>query len=155
FLSERARRYPSFRLHMRAQVTGLIEEDGRVVGVRATTPDGPLEVRAGLVVGADGRHSTGRERAGLKVQDLAATIDVVWFRLPRRPGDPSNPLGRFDRGKILVLVDRGDYWQCGYVIPKGGFDEIRRRGLASFRETLTESAPFLQGRVDELGSWDE
>src|SRR5207244_1338952 len=108
-----------------AQVTELVEESGRVVGVRATTPEAPLEVRAELVVGADGRHSTIREHAGLAVVDFGASIDVLWFRLSRRESDPRNPLGRFDRGRVMVLLDRGDYWQCGYVIPKGSFEELQ------------------------------
>jgi 2-polyprenyl-6-methoxyphenol hydroxylase-like FAD-dependent oxidoreductase len=155
FLAERGRRYPTFRLRMQAQVTELLEEDGRVVGVRATTPDGPVEVRAALVVGADGRHSTVRERAGLKVEDLGAPIDVLWMRLSRRPSDVRNPLGRFDRGKIFVMLDREEYWQCAYVIPKGGFDEVRRRGLPAFREAVAEIAPFLRERVGELGAWTD
>jgi 2-polyprenyl-6-methoxyphenol hydroxylase-like FAD-dependent oxidoreductase len=155
FLAERARRYPTFHLRMEAQVTELLEEEGRVVGVRAATPGGPLDVRAALVVGADGRHSTVRGRAGLKVEDLGAPMDVLWLRLSRRPGDRRNPLGRFDRGKVFVMLDRGDYWQCGYVIPKGGFDEVRRRGLEAFREAVAESAPFLRDRVGELRSWDD
>jgi 2-polyprenyl-6-methoxyphenol hydroxylase-like FAD-dependent oxidoreductase len=155
FIAEHARRYPTFRLHMRAQVTDLIEEGGRVVGVRATTPDGPLEVRARLTVGADGRHSTVRERSGLEVRDLGAPMDVLWMRLPRRPDDPDQPMGRFDRGRILILLYRGDYWQCGVVIPKGGYDEVRRRGLEAFRAEVAEAAPFMAGRVGALESWDD
>src|SRR5438045_8854722 len=117
---------------MQAEVTGLVEDGGRVVWVRATTPGGALEVRAGLVVGADGRRSTVRDRAGLKVEDLGAPIDVLWMRLSRRPDDPRQPLGRFGQGKVFVMLDRGDYWQCAYVIPKGGIDEVRRRGLEAF-----------------------
>jgi 2-polyprenyl-6-methoxyphenol hydroxylase-like FAD-dependent oxidoreductase len=155
FLAEQAGRYPTFRLRMRAEVTGLIEEGERVVGVSATTPEGPLEVRADLVVGADGRHSTVRARAGLKVEDLGAPMDVLWMRLSRRPGDPGRPLGRFDRGKVFVMLDRGDYWQCGYVIPKGGIDEIRRAGLEAFRRDVAQIAPFLADRVGELRDWDD
>jgi 2-polyprenyl-6-methoxyphenol hydroxylase-like FAD-dependent oxidoreductase len=154
FLTEHARAYPTFGLRMRADVTGLIEEGGRVVGVRATTPDGPLEVRAALVVGADGRHSTVREQAGLAVVDLGAPIDVLWFRLSRRPDDRRNPLGNFDRGKIFVMLDRGEYWQCAFVIPKGGYDEIRQRGLGAFRDAVKEIAPFLGDRAAELTDWD-
>jgi 2-polyprenyl-6-methoxyphenol hydroxylase-like FAD-dependent oxidoreductase len=139
---------------MRAEVTGLVEEGGGVVGVRAATPEGPLEVRAALVVGADGRHSTVRDRAGLQVENLGAPMDVLWLRLSRRPTDPRNPLGRFDRGKVFVMLDRGDYWQCGYVIPKGGFDEIRRQGLEAFRADIAQIAPFMRDRVGELGDWD-
>jgi 2-polyprenyl-6-methoxyphenol hydroxylase-like FAD-dependent oxidoreductase len=155
FLAEQGRQYPAFHLMMRAQVTGLVEESGQVVGVRAQTPDGPLEVRAGLVVAADGRHSTVRERAGLRVEDVGAPIDVLWMRLRRRPGDPSQPAGRFDRGRILVMIDRGDYWQCGFVIPKGAFEDIRRRGLESFRAEIAAIAPFVQDRVGELRDWDD
>ncbi len=154
FLADHARQYPTFDLRMQAEVTDLIEADGRVVGVRATTPTGALDVRADLVVGTDGRHSTVRARAGLVVDDIGAPMDVLWMRFSHRPGDPSQALGRFDRGKILVLLDRGDYWQCGYVIPKGGFDELRRRGLDGFRADLTEIAPFLHDRLSELRDWD-
>jgi 2-polyprenyl-6-methoxyphenol hydroxylase-like FAD-dependent oxidoreductase len=155
FLAEHGRSYPTFHVRMRAEVTDLIEDDGRVAGVRATTPDGPLEVRAALVVGADGRHSTVRERAGLRVEDLGAPIDVLWMRLSRHPDDRRFPLGRFDRGKVFVMLDRGDYWQCAYVIPKGGFDDVRRRGLGAFREDVAAIAPFLRDRVGELASWDD
>jgi 2-polyprenyl-6-methoxyphenol hydroxylase-like FAD-dependent oxidoreductase len=155
FLAERGRAYSTFHLRMQAQVTGLVEDGGRVLGVRAVTPDGHLEVRAELVVGADGRHSTVRERAGLRVVNLGAPIDVLWMRLPRHPGDPATPLGRFDRGQVFVMLDRGDYWQCAYVIPKGGFEEIRRRGLDAFRDAVAEIAPFLRDRVGELRGWDD
>jgi 2-polyprenyl-6-methoxyphenol hydroxylase-like FAD-dependent oxidoreductase len=155
FLAGHARHYPEFRLRMRAEVTGLLEEGGQVVGLRAETPDGPLAVRTALVVGADGRHSTVRAAAGLKVQDVGAPIDVLWMRLPRRPGDPEQPAGWFDRGRILVMLDRGDYWQCGFVIPKGAFDEIRQRGLESFRQEIAALAPFVRGRVGELRGWDD
>src|SRR4051794_38533782 len=155
FLAGNARRYPAFRLRMRAEVTGLLEENGRVAGVRATTPDGPLEVRADLTVGADGRHSTVRERAGLEVEDLGAPMDVLWMRISRRPTDPEQPMGRFDRGRIFVMIYRGDYWQCGFVIPKGGYDEVRRRGLESLREEIAEVAPFVRDRIGEIGGWDD
>ena len=155
FVAENAKRYPAFRLRMNTDVKGLLREDGNVVGVRATTPDGPLEVRAFLTVGADGRRSTVRELAGLEVEDLGAPIDVLWMRLSRRPTDPDQPLGRFDRGKILVMLFRGEYWQCGYVIPKGGIDELRRRGIESFRDDVAEVAPFMRDRVGELRGWDD
>jgi 2-polyprenyl-6-methoxyphenol hydroxylase-like FAD-dependent oxidoreductase len=155
FLSEHGRRYPGFRLRMRAEVTELIEDAGRIAGVRASTPNGPIEVRADLVVGADGRHSTVREQSGLIVQNIGAPIDVLWLRLPRRPGDRRYPLGRFDRGKILVLLDRGDFWQCGFVIPKGDIEEIHKRGLEAFRADVAEMSPMLQDRVDEIKSWDD
>ena len=155
FLDERGRRYPTFHVRMQTEVTGLLVEGERVRGVSATTPAGPLEVRAELVVGADGRHSTVRDRAGLEVQDLGAPIDVLWMRLSRRPGDPRQPLGRFDRGKIFVMLDRGDYWQCAYVIPKGGIEEIRQRGLDAFRDAVAAIAPFMRDRVGELRDWND
>jgi 2-polyprenyl-6-methoxyphenol hydroxylase-like FAD-dependent oxidoreductase len=155
FVAEHARRYPTFSLRMRAEVSALLEEGVRVVGVRAKMPDGLLEVRADVVVGTDGRHSTVRERGGLKGEDLGAPIDVLWLRLSRQLGDPSQLLGRFDRGKVFVMIDRGDYWQCGYVIPKGGFDELRQRGLDSFRDDIADIAPFMRDRLDELGDWDD
>jgi 2-polyprenyl-6-methoxyphenol hydroxylase-like FAD-dependent oxidoreductase len=155
FLAEHGRRYSCFHLHMRAEVNDLIEENSRIVGVKAMTPDGPLEVRAALVVGGDGRSSTVRERSGLQVEHIGAPMDVLWMRLPRRPGDQRFPLGRFDRGKILVMLDRGDFWQCGFVIPKGGIEEIHSRGLDAFRAELVEIAPILQDRVQELKSWED
>lgn len=155
FVSAQARRYPTFRLEMAAQVTELVWNDRRVAGVRAVTPDGGLEVHADLVVGCDGRLSIVRQLAGLKVQDIGAPIDVLWMRLPRRPDDPTLPAGRFDRGRIFIMLYRGDYWQCGYVIPKGGFAELQRHGLAAFRSQLCEVAPVIADRVDTLTSWDD
>jgi 2-polyprenyl-6-methoxyphenol hydroxylase-like FAD-dependent oxidoreductase len=155
FLASRAARYPSFRLWMRAEATGLIEESGRVVGVEAMTPKGRREIRADLVVGADGRHSTVRERAGLEVRELGAPMDVLWFRLSRRPDDPAATMGRFGGGRIFVLIERGTYWQCGYVIPKGTIDEIRRQGIEAFRESVARIVPFPLDRVRELRGWED
>jgi 2-polyprenyl-6-methoxyphenol hydroxylase-like FAD-dependent oxidoreductase len=154
FLAERATRYPGFRLRMHAEVTELIEDAGRVAGLRARTPDGPLEVRADLVIGADGRGSAVRERAGLHVVELGAPMDVLWFRLSRRPGDPAETTGRFDPGRIFVMINRGLQWQCGFVVPKGSTDEIHRRGLATFHAELVRVAPFTADRVGELADWD-
>jgi 2-polyprenyl-6-methoxyphenol hydroxylase-like FAD-dependent oxidoreductase len=155
FLAEQGKRYPAFRVVMRAEVTDLIEENGAIAGVRATTPDGPLEVRADLVVGCDGRHSTVRERAGLAVRDLGAPIDVLWMRISKRPEDGAPILGRFDAGRLLVTLDRGDYWQCAYVIRKGGFDELRARDVQVLRDDVAAIAPFLRDRVGEIRSWDD
>ncbi len=155
FVSDHAKTYPTFRLRMRAEVTDLVEEGGRVAGVRATTPDGPLEVRAALTVGADGRRSVVRARAGLPVKHLGAPMDVLWMRVSRGPTDPEFPTGRFDRGRIFVMIYRGDYWQCGFVIPKGGIDEVRARGIESFRAEVAAVAPFLADRVGELRTWDD
>jgi 2-polyprenyl-6-methoxyphenol hydroxylase-like FAD-dependent oxidoreductase len=155
FLDDHARLYPTFDLRMQTKVTDLLEDHGQVVGVRAETPDGLLEVRAALTVGADGRHSTVRERAGLPILNIGAPIDVLWFRLSRIAGDPEQPAGRFASGRILVMIDRGDYWQCAYVIPKGMVDEIKRAGLDKFRDHVAEVAPFIRDRVSELRSWDD
>ena len=155
FLAQHAARFPSFALRMQAEATDLIEESGRIAGVRATTAAGLLEIRADLVVGADGRHSVIRERAGLVVEDLGSPMDVLWFRLPRRPEDPTATMGRFDAGRIIVMLNRGDYWQLGYVIPTGSAAETRAAGLDRFREGLTTAMPFLRDRVDELRTWDD
>ncbi len=155
FLADQGRRFPTFRVMMRAQATELVREGDVVVGVRATTEDGPIEIRADLVVGADGRHSTVRAAAGLSVRDLGAPIDALWMQLSTHPDDPSTAFGRFVPGHVLVTLDRGDYWQCAYVIPKGGFDALRARGLQALRDDLVAIAPFLHDRVEELRSWDD
>src|SRR5262249_2205880 len=129
FLAERGRSYPTFHLRMRTEAIDLIEDSGRVTGVRATTPDGSPEVRAELTVGCDGRHSMVRERAGLAVDDLGAPMDVLWFSLSKKPSDPNQTMGRFDAGRIVVMIDRGDYWQCAFVIRKGAIEETKRAGL--------------------------
>ncbi len=139
---------------MQADVTDLIVEDGRVAGVRASIPGGELEVRAKLVVGADGRHSTVRAAAGLVFDDFGAPMDVMWFRISRRPDDPGQVFGRIDRGRMLIMIDRGDYYQCGYLIRKGAFDEIRQRGLPAFHDDLVLLAPFLRDRLGEIADWD-
>ena len=154
FITEQARRCPSFRLEMQAEATGLIEESGRVIGVRAETPQGPLAVRADLIVGTDGRHSIVREKAGLETVDLGAPMDVLWMRLSRLPTDPAQ-LGRLDAGRILVMLNREEYWQCAFVIPKGGFDQIRQGGLAAFRREIARLAPHLGDRVGELDDWTD
>jgi 2-polyprenyl-6-methoxyphenol hydroxylase-like FAD-dependent oxidoreductase len=155
FIAEQARRYPTFHLRMNVEVTGVIEEGGRIRGVRAMASNEPIEIRAGLVIGADGRGSTVRKAAGLMVEDYGAPMDVLWMQIPRRPSDPSLPFGRIDQGKIMVLLDRLDYWQCGFVIPKGGFDAIRQKGIEQFRATIAELAPFLKDRVSELHDWSD
>jgi 2-polyprenyl-6-methoxyphenol hydroxylase-like FAD-dependent oxidoreductase len=155
FLAEYAARYSSFDLMMEAEVTGLVEDSGCVVGVHANTPNGAVEVRADLVVGADGRNSVVREKAGLKVKEFGAPMDVLWFRLTRKPEDPVATMGRFFTGRIFITINRGEYWQCGYVIPKGQFEEMRRRGFESFREEIMRLAPYARDRVGELRSWDD
>ena len=155
FVAQEGQRYPGFLVKMQHEATDLIEQDGRVAGVRAKTPDGTTEIRATLTIGADGRHSTIRERAGLQVMDLGAPMDVLWMRLSRKPGDPGQTLGHAAAGKILILIDRQDYWQCGFVIPKGAANQIRARGIESFRTELANLEPSLRDRVHELRDWDD
>src|SRR5205809_7147216 len=155
FLAALAGRYPSFDLRMRAEVTGLIEEAGRTVGVRVTTPEGPLAIRADLIVGADGRSSVVREKALLHSLELGAPMDVLWFRLSRRPADPAQTMGRFDSGRIFIMINRGEYWQCGYVIPKGSVEEIRQRGLETFRSDVVRLASFAASREREIRDWED
>jgi 2-polyprenyl-6-methoxyphenol hydroxylase-like FAD-dependent oxidoreductase len=155
FLAIQAKRYAGFNLRLEADATDLIIEGDRVRGVRATTPGGGLEARADLVVGADGRHSIVRERTGLTVQELGVPIDVLWTRIPKDPGSGEQSLGNFDAGKFMVLIDRGEYFQCGYVIPKREFEEIKRRGLKAFRASIVAMAPFLRDHVVALESWDQ
>jgi len=155
FVAEQARRFAAFRLEMEAEVDDLVIADGRVAGVRATTPKGAVTIRAGLTIGADGRHSVVREKAGLEVIDLGAPMDVLWFRLSRRAGDPEQLLFRVDRGRGLVMIDRGDYFQCGYLIRKGTFAEFQAGGLERFRSEIASLAPFLRDRVPELRDWKD
>jgi 2-polyprenyl-6-methoxyphenol hydroxylase-like FAD-dependent oxidoreductase len=154
FLVERAQRYPTFHLRMQAEVTGLIEDAGRVAGVRVKTPNGELEIRAEVTVGADGRNSIVRDCSGLKVEDIGAPMDVLWMRMSRKTGDPNLAL-RFDRGKALVMLNRGDYWQCAFLISKGSFEGTRQEGIEVLRARIAEIAPFLNDRVGELKDWDD
>ena len=154
FLMEEGRRYPTFQVRMNTEATDLIEVGGRVVGLHAQTTDGPLEVRADVVVGADGRHSVVRARAGLSVEEFGAPMDVLWFRLSRRPSDPADPMGRFDVGRIFIMLNRGDYWQCGFVIAKGTRPQLEAKGLEAFRESIARLAPFAADRVEELSDWE-
>jgi 2-polyprenyl-6-methoxyphenol hydroxylase-like FAD-dependent oxidoreductase len=155
FIAAHARRYPTFQVKMQAEVIDLLEEDGQVVGVRARTPKGSLAVRADLVVGADGRQSIVREKAELEIDDFGAPVDVLWFRLSRTAGDPAQTLGRFVAERIMVMLNREAYWQCGFVIPKGRFEKMKRQGLETFRAGIVETAPFLTDRVAELQDWDQ
>lgn len=155
FIAGQGRRYPRFNVRMQAEVTDLIEDSGRIVGVKATTPRGVTEIHAALIVGADGRHSIVRERAGLSGMDIGAPMDVLWMRISRRSSDPGQTFGHAEAGKVFVMIERDDYWQCGFVIPKGGADEIRKRGIEQFREEIANLQPFLRGRVGELRDWND
>ena len=155
FLSTHAKAFPSFQLLMQHEVVDLIFDQQRVTGVRAKTPRGELEIRADLVIGADGRHSIVQTRAGLDREEFGVPIDVLWMRISKKQDDPQQSFGFFQRGKLLVLLDRGDYWQCGFVIPKGGFDEIKARGLQELQNNIVSFAGFLRDRVGELDDWSK
>jgi 2-polyprenyl-6-methoxyphenol hydroxylase-like FAD-dependent oxidoreductase len=154
FLAGFGRRYPTFQLMMRAEAFELIERDGRIQGVRAATPEGAIDIHADLVVGADGRTSIVRTLARLPVEEIGAPIDVLWMRLPKHEGDDRMAaLGNIRNGRVFVMLDRGDYWQCAYVIPKGGYDELRRSGLEAFRASIVSVVPFLADRMAAVTSW--
>jgi 2-polyprenyl-6-methoxyphenol hydroxylase-like FAD-dependent oxidoreductase len=167
FLAGHAKKFPTFTLHMHHEVTDLLfnrdrELDGlkpsssgsaRVIGVQATTPNGERKFFADLVIGADGRHSIVHHRAGLAVREFGVPIDVLWTRLSKRETDPKQSLGFFRGGRLLVLLDRDNYFQVGFVIPKGAFEEIKQRGLPKFHADIVAMAPFLEDRVAELDDW--
>ena len=155
FLAAQGKRYKSFDLHMQTEATDLIEEGGRIVGLRARAPDGTLTIRAALVVGCDGRHSTVRERAGLQSDDYGAPMDVLWFRMTREAGDPGDVFGHIEAAKLMIMLNRGDYWQCAYVIPKGGIDRVQAEGIDAFRQRVLSMSLFLADRIGEIKSFDD
>jgi len=155
FVAAEARRYPTFRLMMEAEASGLLRERHRFEGVRINTANGEREIRAKLVIAADGRHSRLRKEAGLEVVNLGAPFDVLWLRLPVETSDPTEPVGRFGAGQLLVMIYRGDYWQCALVIPKGGFDELKAAGLGAFQSQLRDIAGFARDRIDSIKSFDD
>jgi 2-polyprenyl-6-methoxyphenol hydroxylase-like FAD-dependent oxidoreductase len=155
FLMEKGRRFPCLKVMMSAEATRLTESAGRVAGIEAMTPGGPLSVSADLVVACDGRASTMRKAAGLEARSLGSPIDVLWFRLSKKDGDPEQVLGHLERDKMLVTIDRSDYWQCAYVISKGGIDRVHANGLEAFKRSVADGAKFLADRVEELKSFDD
>ncbi|MGC2407581.1 MAG: FAD-dependent oxidoreductase [Candidatus Cybelea sp.] len=155
FLAERGRKYPTFHLMMQTEGDELIETDGRVTGVRAATPNGEIAIAAKLVVGADGRHSRVRDLAGFAVDDLGAPMDILWMRIPKRPSDPTRQLGWARTGHMAILLDRGDYWQCAYLIAKGSFEQLKARGLGELQREIAETVPPLADRVAELDDWSK
>jgi 2-polyprenyl-6-methoxyphenol hydroxylase-like FAD-dependent oxidoreductase len=155
FLADEARRYSTFRLLMNAEVMDVVRAGDRINGLRVRTPDGEIEVDALLTIGADGRRSVVRERAGLEVETLGAPIDVLWLRLSRRETDRAETLGVIRSGRVLAMLNRGDYWQCGFVIPKGGAAALKERGLDAFREEIAWMVPFLRDRVAEIRTWED
>jgi 2-polyprenyl-6-methoxyphenol hydroxylase-like FAD-dependent oxidoreductase len=155
FLAERGKRYPTFRVLMKTQGTDLVIENGRVTGVVARDDEGSASIAAKLVVGTDGRHSTMRERAGLQVDDLGAPMDVLWMRITKHAGDPVQPLGSMRDGRILVMIDRNEYWQCAFLIPKGTFEQLKAAGIEALQRDLVDAVPQLQDRVSEIDDWSK
>lgn len=155
FLADHGRAYPNFRLLMRTKAAGLIEENGRVAGLKAEGPDGPMEIAADLVVAADGRRSDVRAAAGFAVTELGAPMDVLWFRLSRRPHEPAQAFGQVAAGRFFIRLNRGDYWQCAFIIPKGSLERLQEAGLDAFKAGLLALAPELADRTGELASWDD
>lgn len=154
FLAEKGRAYPKFDLRMNAEATGLVFDGDRVTGVKVKTPEGAMTINADLVVAADGRSSVLRAAAGLVSENFGAPMDVMWFRLPRLPTDTEETQGRFDAGHIFVMLQRGDYWQCAYVIPKGDEARVRAAGLDAFRKSVGALLPFEPKRADAITDWD-
>ena len=155
FLAAQAKRFPTFTLQMEHEVVDLLFENERVVGVRAKTPEGERDFRADLVIGADGRHPITHARANLELQEFGVPIDVLWMRLSKRADDPPQTLGFFRHGKLLVLLDRGDYFQVGFVIPKGSLDDLKAQGLPELHRQIVEIASFLRDRIGELDDWEK
>jgi len=157
FLAAQAANLPTFHLLMEHEVTGLLEDHNhRVIGVHANTPAGPVDIRAALVVGCDGRHSTSRTAANLPIRETGVPIDVLWFRLPRNQNDPSNVIGNINYGNFAVLINRADYFQCAFIIAKDTFStKVQPAGLPAFRASIARLIPFLANRVDELTDWDQ
>ena len=156
FLSTEAARFPSFTLRMGWEATGLIQtNDGATTGVLANTPDGPVEIHASLTVGCDGRHAISRVAGHLPLIDEGVPIDILWLRIARQPSDPENALGYFNYGRFIILINRNDYFQVGYLIPKGAFPQIQQEGIPAFQQSIERIVPFLAGRTAEIDSWDK
>jgi 2-polyprenyl-6-methoxyphenol hydroxylase-like FAD-dependent oxidoreductase len=154
FMADKAKRYPSFRLEMNTEATGLLWEGDRITGITAQARGGPVEIRADLTVACDGRWSIVREQSGLPVTEFPMPIDVLWFRLPRAESAPET-LGYLGEGQIVIAINRGEYWQCGTIIDKGGLEQLRADGLPAFRSRVASAAPFLSTALHSLTDWDQ
>jgi 2-polyprenyl-6-methoxyphenol hydroxylase-like FAD-dependent oxidoreductase len=155
FLVTEARRYPAFHLMMETEATDVLQDRNRIVGLRVKTKAGKTDIRAKLVIAADGRHSRLREAAGLEIIDRGSPIDVLWLRLPTETGDPTQPVGRFGAGQLFVMLYRGDYWQCAFVIPKGSLEQLKAEGIEAFHARLKSISRFASDRVDTIKSFDD
>ncbi|WP_298363492.1 FAD-dependent oxidoreductase [uncultured Bradyrhizobium sp.] len=155
FLRESGKRFPSLKVLMSAEATDLIRRGNAVAGVHVNTPDGPIEIEADLTIGCDGRHSIVRERAGLVVEEIGAPMDVLWFRVGRRRDETENLFARIDHGKMMVTFDRGDYWQCAYVIAKGQYEAVKARGLPALLDDVLRLAPILKAGIADVKSFDD
>ncbi|MFZ2159862.1 MAG: FAD-dependent oxidoreductase [Bradyrhizobium sp.] len=155
FLRESGQRFPSLRVMMNAEATDLIRSGETVIGVKADTPEGPVEIRADLTIGCDGRHSVVRQCAGLDVEEIGAPMDVLWFRAGKRADEDQNVFARLDPGKMMVTFDRGAYWQCAYVIAKNQYDAVKARGLDALRDDIVAMAPVLKPGMSDVKSWDD
>ncbi len=155
FLADRAKRLPSFDLRMEHEATGLTNDAGRITGVEVKTPTGPLKIAANLVIGCDGRHSITRQAGQLPLRKIGVPIDVLWFRISRQANDPEQVLGNINYGRVLILINRGDYFQAGLIVQKNSFEQVKRAGLDEFRETIRKIAPYLGERAQEIKDWDE
>ncbi|GIQ73261.1 FAD-dependent oxidoreductase [Bradyrhizobium sp. RD5-C2] len=155
FLRESGKRFPSLKVLMNAEATDLIRRGDAVAGVHVKTPDGPIEIEADLTIGCDGRHSIVRERAGLDVEEIGAPMDVLWFRVGRRRDETENLFARIDHGKMMVTFDRGDYWQCAYVIAKGQYEAVKARGLPALLDDVLRLAPILKAGIADVKSFDD
>jgi 2-polyprenyl-6-methoxyphenol hydroxylase-like FAD-dependent oxidoreductase len=154
FMADKAKRYPSYRLEMNTEATGLLWEGDRITGITAQARGGPVEIRADLTVACDGRWSIVREQSGLPVTEFPMPIDVLWFRLTRDDSAPET-LGYLGAGQIVIAINRGEYWQCGTIIDKGGFERMKAEGLPAFRSKVATAAPFLTTGLTTLTDWDE
>jgi len=155
FLRERGKRFSALKVLMNAEATDLIWSGGAVVGVQAMMPDGPVEIRADLTIGCDGRHSMVRQRADLEVEEIGAPMDVLWFRSGKPAGETESVFARVEAGKMMVTFDRGDYWQCAYVIAKGQYDAVKARGVDAFRDDVISMAPILKSGISDVKTWDD
>ena len=155
FLRESGKRFASLKVMMNAEATDLIRHGDAIGGVQAKTPEGTIDIRADLTIACDGRHSIVRELAGLEVEEIGAPMDVLWFRAGRRPNETENVFARVESGKMMITFDRGDYWQCAYVIAKGRFDAVKARGLQALLDDVARMAPILKSGLSDVKGWGD